>query len=193
MLSEDKIAIVRFIPRENSVVRFCAMVPQAEKVDEDDGFQTPPGFQLIFLPFADDIRDINQIFEAAGYKEEAKEEEGESIFEQLTNEEKNSAKLLVKNMYIDFNSRNFENPSIQQFYSGLQALALNEKKPEVVDDLLQPDYEGMRRFNPIITKFKDVFFDGNEEDPQCAPIRGRGARGRGGAARGSTRGGKSST
>jgi ATP-dependent DNA helicase 2 subunit 1 len=59
MIKEDKIAIVRFIPRENSIVRFCALVPQEEKIDEEDGFQTPPGFQLIFLPFADDIRDLD--------------------------------------------------------------------------------------------------------------------------------------
>jgi ATP-dependent DNA helicase 2 subunit 1 len=38
MLNEDKVAIVRFIPRDNSIVRFCALVPQAEKVDEEDGF-----------------------------------------------------------------------------------------------------------------------------------------------------------
>jgi len=69
------------------------------------------------LPYADDIRDLNQIFEAAGYKDEEKEDD--NIFDQLSKDEKNAAKLLVKNMYIDFNSRNFENPSLQQFYAGL--------------------------------------------------------------------------
>ncbi|CDW84185.1 ku p70 dna helicase [Stylonychia lemnae] len=192
MIDEDKIAIVRFIPRDNSVVRFCALIPQAERVDEDDGFQTPPGFQLIFLPYADDIRDINSIFEAAGYNEE--DPEDKSIFDQLTNEEKQAAKLMVKNMYIDFNSRNFENPSLQQFYAGLQALALNEQNPEPVEDLLQPDYEGMKRFDPVIDRFKDVFFDGEDEDPQCSQGAARG-RGRGGArgARGGGRGAGAST
>jgi ATP-dependent DNA helicase 2 subunit 1 len=33
MISQDKIAIVKFIPRENSTVRFCAMVAQEEKID----------------------------------------------------------------------------------------------------------------------------------------------------------------
>jgi len=46
-----------------------------------------------------------------------------------------------------------------------------------VEDLLQPDYEGMKRFIPIINKFKDTFFEGNEEDPECAPIKGRGRGG----------------
>lgn len=56
--------------------------------------------------------------ESAGFNP-AVEEEEKSVIETLTAEEKNAAKLLVKNLTIDFNSRNFENPSIQQFYSGL--------------------------------------------------------------------------
>ena len=115
MLSEDKIAIVRFIPRDNSVVRFCALLPQDEKLDEDDGFQTPAGFQCVFLPYADDIRDLNQILEAAGYEAEGQDEQEEEkggIVESLSKQEKDAAKLLVKNMAIDFSSRNFENPSI---------------------------------------------------------------------------------
>ena len=44
LIRDDKIAIVRFIPRESSMVRFCALVPQEEKIDENDGFQTPSGF-----------------------------------------------------------------------------------------------------------------------------------------------------
>lgn len=126
--------------------------------------------------------------EAAGYEAEGQideEEKGDkSIFDQLTKDEKNAAKLLVKNMTIDFNSRNFENPSIQQFYAGLQALALNEQEPEPVEDLLEPDYEGMKRFNPLIQKFKDVFYDGADEDPACAQTGAGKGRGRGGATRG---------
>jgi ATP-dependent DNA helicase 2 subunit 1 len=112
MIRDDKIAIVRFIPRDNSAVRFCALIPQEEKVDEEDGFQTPSGFQCIFLPFADDIRDLNQVMEACGYEAEGQDEEEKGIVDTLTKQEKDAAKLLVKNMTIDFNSRNFENPSI---------------------------------------------------------------------------------
>jgi hypothetical protein len=38
MIAGDKIAIVKFTPRANAQVRFCAMVPQEEKVDPNDGF-----------------------------------------------------------------------------------------------------------------------------------------------------------
>ena len=55
MLNKNKCAIVKFIAREGSVIKLCALIPQAEKYDEDY-FQTPPGFNMIVLPWADDIR-----------------------------------------------------------------------------------------------------------------------------------------
>lgn len=82
--------------------------------------------------------------EAAGFK--LQEEERAGICETLKKEERNSARLLIKNLTIDFDSRNFENPKTQRFYAGLQALALNEEEPEPVQDLLEPDYEGLKRF-----------------------------------------------
>jgi hypothetical protein len=42
----------------------------------------------------------------------------------------------------------------------------------------------MKKFDPIIEKFKDVFLDGNDEDPACGgakPARGRGRGIRGGS------------
>ena len=58
------------------------------------------------------MRDLDAIFEAAGFQPGDDVEEP-SIVDTLTKEEKNTAKLIVKNMEIDFNSRTFENPSIQ--------------------------------------------------------------------------------
>ena len=149
MIRKDKVAIVRAQARDNASVRFCAMLPQDESFDEDFGLQTPPGFQLVVLPYAEDIRDLSDIKEAAGL---GKTDSGEEVpvIDTLKQEEKNAARLLIKNLTIDFNSRNFENPSIQTFYSGLQALALNEEEPEPVEDLLEPDYEEMQRFQPVV-------------------------------------------
>jgi hypothetical protein len=62
---------------------------------------------------------------------------------------------------------------------------LNEKEPEKVEDLLEPDYEGMKKFKPIIDKFKDVFFGGEDHDFGCADMNKGKGRGRGaGATRG---------
>jgi hypothetical protein len=42
-------------------------LPQDETYEQESGFQTPAGFQLIVLPYADDIRDLDAIMEAAGF------------------------------------------------------------------------------------------------------------------------------
>ena len=106
------------------------------------------------LPYADDIRDLDGIMEAAGFQKAEERQQEPAIVDKLRPEEKNAAKLLIKNLTIEFDPRNFENPTIQKFYSGLQALALNEDEPEPVEDLLEPDYEELQRRHPVINKFK---------------------------------------
>ena len=81
----------------------------------------------------------------------------ETKLKDVSKEDGKAAKLFVKNMSIDFNSRNFENPSIQKFYSGLQSMALEEKEPEEIQDTLEPDKEGMQRMKKVIDDMKDVF------------------------------------
>lgn len=140
---------------------------------------------MIPLPYADDIRDNKSIISYAGFD---KKENERGIVESLTREEMHAAKLLVKNLNIEFDSRNFEKPGLQKFFSGLQALALNEDEPEPIEDLLEPDYEGLKKFDAVLGKFRDTFYHGRPEDPECAekpkPPNSRGAgrgRGRGGA------------
>ena len=56
---------------------------------------------------------------------------------------------------------------------------MNEDEPEPVKDLLEPDYEQMKVFKPVVDKFKAAFFDGDDEDSECGnagPSKGRGAR-----------------
>ena len=55
--------------------------------------------------------------EAAGFPQD--KQESNEIINSLSKNEKNAAKLLIRNLTIDFDSRNFENPTIQKFYSGL--------------------------------------------------------------------------
>lgn len=146
------------------------------------------------LPYADDIRDLDQIIEAAGLKQAEEKASAPAIIDSLKQEEKNAAKLLIKNLTIDFDARNYDNPTIQKFYSGLQALALNEDEPEPVEDLLAPDYEEMARFQPVINKFKSVFFDGedSEQDVAMASASAARGRGRGRGSRGAAQSGESS-
>lgn len=150
MIAKDRIAIVRFVPRSTSSVRFAALLPQAEAFDEDN-FQTPPGFNLIFLPFADDVRKL------AAVKPTQKTPVNRN---QVVN-----AKLLIKSLSTDFDCRNFENPNLQTFYANLQAIALNEDEPEDIEDLLEPDVEGMQAYSNVIDAFKDSVWGGDYRDP----------------------------
>ena len=142
------------------MVRFCALLPQAEAYDADN-FQTPPGFNLIFLPYADDIRKPDTVIPI---------KKPNVNREQITN-----AKLLVKALTFDFDSRNFENPRIQNFFSNLQAIALNEDQPEVVEDTLEPDEEGMKKYAEVIENFKFSVFGNKYEEPvpKTTEVRGK--------------------
>lgn len=155
LIKKNKYAHVKFVAREGASMRFAALLPQAEEVNEEDGFVTPPGFHVIFLPYAEDIR---QPEEDPTVKKMIKKTE-------VKESQLKSAKLFIKNMTIDFDSNKFENPSIQKFYSGLQAFALNEEKPEEVEDTLEPDYEGMGKMEKVMARMKDSFFGGEVEDP----------------------------
>ena len=147
MLNKKKCAIVKFVSREGSIVKFCALMPQAEKYDEDY-FQTPPGFNMIILPWADDIRSNSEIL-AKNPKE----------LPEVTQEQSELAKRIIKKMNISFDCRAFENVELQKFYSTLQALALEESNIEKVEDTMQPHTEGLEKvLNGLDENFRKTIF-----------------------------------
>ena len=150
MLNKKKCAIVKFVSREGSIVKFCALMPQAEKYDEDY-FQTPPGFNMIILPWADDIRSNSEIL-AKNPKE----------LPEVTQEQSELAKRIIKKMNISFDCRAFENVELQKFYSTLQALALEESNIEKVEDTMQPHTEGLEKvLNGLDENFRKAIFGDN--------------------------------
>ena len=150
MLNKNKCAIVKFVSREGSVVKICALMPQAEKYDEDY-FQTPPGFNMIILPWADDIRSNSDIM--AKYPKE---------LPTVNEEQSELAKKIIKKMNISFDCRAFENIELQKFYSTLQALALEENNIEQVDDTMQPHTEGLEKvLKGLDENFRKTIFGEN--------------------------------
>ena len=147
MLNKNKCAIVKFVAREGSVIKLCALMPQAEKYDEDY-IQTPPGFNMIVLPWADDIRS-NSVIMAKFPKD----------LPEVNDEECELAKKLIKKMNISFDCRAFENYELQKFYATLQALALDEPSEEPVEDTLQPNEEGLEKvLNGLDEEFRKAIF-----------------------------------
>jgi len=37
---------------------------------------------------------------------------------------------------------------------------LNEEEPEYVEDLLEPDYEGLKKFENVMNHFRHTFYNG---------------------------------
>lgn len=59
-LEKNRFMLCQIIVRINSSPRLAALYPQKEELDENRLQVTPPGFHLIYLPFSDDFRDIDQ-------------------------------------------------------------------------------------------------------------------------------------
>eukprot|EP01138_Halocafeteria_seosinensis_P012065 gb/GECG01012331.1/.p1 GENE.gb/GECG01012331.1/~~gb/GECG01012331.1/.p1 ORF type:complete len:627 (+),score=109.72 gb/GECG01012331.1/:1-1881(+) len=141
MIAKDKVAIVRLIPRANALPKFVALLPVEEELDEDGTQTSPPGMYGIALPYADDIRCLQQ-----SDKQEDPPEEAVS-----------KAKDVVNKLDIPtFSSRDFTNPVIQKFYAAAQALALGEDDvdwKEENDDTLKPDMEGFMNFKEDLEQF----------------------------------------
>lgn len=114
-LNEQKlVAIVSLVPRINQEIRFAALFPQSQSYDNVDHRQCPPGFHMIVLPYADDIVNFNS---------------NEKVWVTPTNVSSQlirTTKLFINNLTVkNFQFNDFENVSLQKFYSHLQAHALN--------------------------------------------------------------------
>ncbi|PRP84411.1 hypothetical protein PROFUN_08091 [Planoprotostelium fungivorum] len=142
MKSRDKIAVCRYSLRITTSPSFVALVPQ-EEIEDEEGVQvSPPGFHMVFLPWAEDIRDIT----------------GTEDFKTADEQQIAKAKKIVKCLRIKFDSRNFENPALQKHYAALQAIALEREKIEEISDYVTPDEEGMAKFDEAIEDFASSVF-----------------------------------
>uniref|UniRef100_A0A2K6TFL9 Uncharacterized protein n=1 Tax=Saimiri boliviensis boliviensis TaxID=39432 RepID=A0A2K6TFL9_SAIBB len=107
---------------------FVALVPQDEEFDDQKIQVTPPGFQLVFLPFADDKRKMPFT---------------EKIM--ATPEQVDKMKAIVEKLHFTYRSDSFENPVLQQHFRNLDALAeaMNKSLGSLVDEfkeLVYPPY-----------------------------------------------------
>ncbi|KAI0926332.1 hypothetical protein AcV5_008825 [Taiwanofungus camphoratus] len=143
MIQKKKIALVLATTRRNVSPVFCAMLPQAERV-EDGGWHEPPGFHLIPLPFADDIR-------AAPIDESIR----------ASDELKNAArkwidKLSVKNGTYPPDS--YPNPALAYHNAQLEASAFREEWDSgSFEDLTEPKYDMIhKRAGPLMKAWKQA-------------------------------------
>ena len=59
-LEKKKFMLCSIISRANTSMRLVAMIPQQEVLDDSRQQICAPGFQLVYLPYADDFRKIER-------------------------------------------------------------------------------------------------------------------------------------
>ncbi|ELW64430.1 X-ray repair cross-complementing protein 6 isoform X2 [Tupaia chinensis] len=141
-LEKEVVAVCRYTPRKNTPPYFVALVPQEEELDDQKIQVTPPGFQLFYLPYADDKRKV-PITE----KVKANPEQVDKM------------KAIIQKLRFKYRSDDFENPALQQHFRNLEALALDLMEPEQVVDLTLPKVEEMdKRLGSLVDEFKELVY-----------------------------------
>ncbi|CAI5659503.1 unnamed protein product [Oreochromis niloticus] len=135
-------ALCRFISRRNYPPRFVALLPQNEELDEGKVQITPPGFNIIYLPFADDFRTLDP-----------------PQFPSASQTQVDKMKEIVSKLRFKYRSEGFENPVIQQHFRNLEALALDMMAPEEIEDLIMPKVDQIDEcLGPLVQEFKDLVY-----------------------------------
>ncbi|XP_025085058.1 X-ray repair cross-complementing protein 5-like [Pomacea canaliculata] len=141
-LDREVVAVCLYIPGKNNPPRFVALLPQEEEVNERKVQVTPPGFHVIFLPYADDFRKVT-------YEEEPK----------ATDEQISAAKEVIKKLKFQFSSESFENPVLQNHWRNIEALALDREEPdELVDFTLPANDKIQKKAGSAIKDFMELVF-----------------------------------
>lgn len=124
--------------------QLVALVAQNEIVNAS-GQVEPPGMHMIYLPYSDDIRHVEELHT-----------DGSVATPRATDDQIKKAAALMRRIDLkDFSVCQFANPALQRHYAVLQALALDEDEmPEFKDETL-PDEEGMAR--PGVVKVIEEF------------------------------------
>ncbi|PKI83438.1 Ku70p [Malassezia vespertilionis] len=135
MHAKAKYALALFMPRENVIPAFVALLPQAEEIDEDGAQIVPPGMNMIILPYADDLRQAPQ----APTKEANAEEvsAAEKVIDSFLRKE-------------PFNPDTYTNPVLAHHYNVLKAVAFERPLPPYRDGTV-PEYSliGQRSLHAI--------------------------------------------
>lgn len=141
-LEKEVLAVCRYTPRKNVPPYFVALVPQEEEVDDQKIQLTPPGFQLVFLPYADDKRKVPFTDRVLANPEQV-----------------DKMKAIVQKLRFRYRSDSFENPVLQQHFRNLEALALDLMEPEQAPDLTLPKVEAMsKRLGSLVDEFKELVY-----------------------------------
>lgn len=146
----DKLVLCRWTARGGAPPRLVALLPQAEKIDEIGTQVKAPGFNMIILPFADDIRHLR-------FNEDSSDNQNSSNVG--SHEQIDKAKALITKLALPggFKPDSHDNPVLQSHYANLQALALDQEIEGELEDGTLPAYDRIKiRAGTEISEFIDA-------------------------------------
>ncbi|KAL7869157.1 hypothetical protein AOLI_G00131450 [Acnodon oligacanthus] len=157
-------ALCKYTPRRNTPPRFVALVPQREVLDGQVQ-AVPPGFHAIFLPYADDIRTLD-----------------DHECPTASDEQVQKMKEIVHKLRFRYRSDAFENPVLQQHFRNLEALALDMLAPDAIEDFTMPKVQMMdERLGPLVQEFKDLVYPADYNPEGKTAVKRKPAEAGGGA------------
>ncbi|CAE7823380.1 XRCC6, partial [Symbiodinium sp. KB8] len=127
LVAQERVGIVRFVPREGAPPVLAALVPAHERVDVDSRRQVEPaGMYIVRLPFADDIRLNVPVPDTPAAVSDASVQAAEALIQRLS--------------LPAFHPSQSDNPVLQKWFSSTEALALGQERTwNEEQDLLRPD------------------------------------------------------
>ncbi|KAK7602265.1 hypothetical protein V9T40_009706 [Parthenolecanium corni] len=135
-LEKQKFMLCYIVSRVKSKPWLAALVPQEEENN------MPAGFHILYLPYADYIREIP-------YPPQS----------ELTPEKVDLFKKILKKISFQYSPSVFENPDIQKHWANIEALALNYTEPRSITDETLRDYSQIsERLGGLEDEFVDTFF-----------------------------------
>ena len=154
-LEKEVMAVCRYTPCQNIPPCFVALMPQEEELDDQKIQVTPPGFQLIFLPYADDKRKMPFTEKVMANPEQV-----------------DKMKAIVQKLRFKYRSDSFENPVLQQHFRNMEALALDLMEAEQAMDLTLPKVEVMdKRLGSLVDELKELVYPPDYNPEEKVPKR----------------------
>lgn len=120
-LNMDKIILCAFSMRLKSYQQLCYLIPQVENKE----FETNDGFQLVYIPYSEEIRDVSKYV----------------VSETCTDEKVNKlTKKIMTRLKFDYNPMLFLNPVTTKIYNKLEEIEFDDE-PAEFDDATIPKIE----------------------------------------------------
>ncbi|VDK62692.1 unnamed protein product [Onchocerca ochengi] len=158
---QKKMIICRYTQKANVPPKLVALVPQAEDNPKGE-FSSKfcyPGFHLVYLPFAEDKRDLS---------EQMTHPEGE--WPTASKEQIEAARKLVKKLTTNYFPEKFYNPVLQRHYKVIEALALDYDEVPEVQDQIQPYFardDFRKRVEKELDEFRSSLPDSCSSEQKC--------------------------